>query len=181
MTRRLITWIGISIFGAVLFGTVIYPQLQCAFQRQIGGSVFWSLPGKDIPDLTKEAGTIVIGTVQGKIGSVEDNSEWRGADVYTDFAVTPKRFLKNPQPEKELVVRLAGGIAKCRAVKVEGEASLESGETVLLFLGKARDGEWTVVGASQGKYKLSGGKAINLYSEKPRSVLEKEILRVLAE
>ncbi len=181
MTRRLLTWIGISIFGAVLFGAVIYPQLQCALQRQSGEFVSWSLAAKNIPDLTKEAGTIVIGTVQGKLASVEDKSEWRGADVYTDFALTPKRFLKNPQPDKDLVVRLAGGIAKCRAVRVEGEASLKSGETVLLFLSKARDGEWIVAGASQGKYKLSGGKAINSHSETPRSVLEKKILRVLAE
>lgn len=163
MKNRITVWVlvllVVTIAGAIYWRTFTKPSRQV-----ISGTLI----KMDIPILSKKADTILIGTVKSKLPSAKDNSEKRLSKVYTDVIVAPEKYLKNPQDSPELKVRLAGGKTYNEWVWVEGEASLEPGEHVLLFLSKDTEAKdvWTVTGLMQGKFSISGSKAKQQFGER---------------
>lgn len=136
---------------------------------------------KDIGQLAREAATIIVGSVDRRLPSGKDNSEWRGTEVYTDVIVNVERYIKNSRTEKEIVVRLAGGSKDGEEVWVEDEARLDENENVLLFLKKDPDKNWVVNGMLQGKYSLNNGIAKRPDGENgvKTEIIEQEIRKEL--
>ncbi len=156
MKKRITIWV-LVLFVVIIAGAIYWRTSTKPSRQVISGT----LVKMEIPILSKKADTILIGTVKSKLSSAKDNSEKRLSKVYTDVIVVPEKYLKNPQGSSEIKVRLAGGRTEDEWVWVEGEASLEPEEHVLLFLSKDTEAKdvWTVTGLMQGKFSISGGKA----------------------
>ncbi|NYT19859.1 MAG: hypothetical protein GKC08_06185 [Methanosarcinales archaeon] len=121
---------------------------------------------------------IIIGTVKEVLPSewntgdgerpTDDIYELEWYDIYTDVVITVDEYLKNPLPEKEVIVRTLGGEKDIISIDVEDEPSFTPGEKVFLYL---KNDTWprtmdhgpehfVVTGVSQGKFTLTDdGKA----------------------
>ena len=99
-----------------------------------------------LPELHRAADEVVTGTV-----AAADSFWNEGHDtIYTDYSVTVESTVKGSR-RKTIVVRLMGGTVGDRELVVAGNATLEPGERVLLFL-RTNGAFHTVVGMSLGKW-----------------------------
>ncbi len=149
----------------------------------------FSLIKMEVPDLIREADTIVIGSVEKKFPPYK--GEIRGEReedpiidmVFSETIIKVERYLKNPQPEEEITIVTYGGEVGDIVVHVGAGADFEPGEKVLVFLIKRPQlkGKYEVCGMLQGKYSIKGEKAINKDSSRNTSLklLEDEIERAL--
>ena len=99
-----------------------------------------------LQELHRTADEVVTGTV-----TAADCFLYEAHDtIYTEYTVVVESTLKG-EGGKTLVVRLMGGTVGDRELVVAGNATLEPGERVLLFL-RTNGAFHTVVGMSQGKW-----------------------------
>jgi len=142
----------------------------------------------DVPELTKQAYTILVGAVEDArtlvVGTVISRA---GALPYiiTDYTVRVERYLKNSLGQESVVVRNRGGRIGNVTVWCSDQAPLTVAERVLLFLVKGvEDGVemeyFVVLGGFQGKYAMINDKALckdtdgtKEWSEPLRTLLEK--------
>ncbi len=125
-------------------------------------------------DLSDRSDVILIGTVKEILPS-----KWNTADgtrptddiydlgwhdvLYTDVMISVDGYLKNPLPEKEVIVRIQGGSDGYVSIDVEDESSFSLGERVFLYLNNDTWADtkdfgpehFVVTGASQGKFTLT--------------------------
>lgn len=124
-------------------------------------------------DLNNYSDVIVIGTVSeilpGKWNTIDGNrpdkanSEFNQGDlIYTDIIINVDKYLKNPLPSKEIVVRVIGGTVGNDTVTSDVEPNFKPDEKVLLYLAKdispitnIGQEHFLVTGSLQGKYTLT--------------------------
>ncbi len=108
-----------------------------------------TLVHRDVPALTREADTIVVGRV------VKSESRWT-ADrrrIVTDVTVEVGESLKGA-PGETVVIRQPGGQVGDIGQRVDGVASFKKGEEVVLFLEKRPDRSFMLSGMAQGKFRV---------------------------
>lgn len=117
----------------------------------------------DVPELTKNSDTIVMGTVKKRLPSRWDRSDPEEPVIYTDVIIEIEEYLKNPLDQREVTIQLLGGKVGNVNMEAMDEATLNLGEKVLLFLKKNKEGNFVVLGAMQGKYTIdeATGMAVN--------------------
>lgn len=101
-----------------------------------------------LDELADEADVVVTGLV------VASNSFWNEdkSVIYTHYTISVNRSFKEDLGST-IVVRVMGGVVDGRELLVSGNARLQEGEQVLLFL--RNHGEYsTIIGMSQGKFSL---------------------------
>jgi hypothetical protein len=146
-------------------------------------------------DLSDRSDIILIGTVKEIFPS-----KWNTADgtrptddiydlglhdvLYTDVIISVGGYLKNPLPEKEVIVRIQGGSDGYVSIDVEDESSFSPGERVFLYLNNdtwadAKDfgpEHFVVTGASQGKFTLTDDGRVTQFA---RSLTLDELLETI--
>lgn len=126
-------------------------------------------PKKNIAEFSRDADTIVIGTVKEERSAVQDSVT---GYIYRNVIITPEQFLKNPLASSEVIVNLYGGkVGNVEVTIGEGETKLIPGERVLLFLGNdtitKEDGDFWIYAAPDGKLTLdTKGNAVGSEGEK---------------
>lgn len=92
--------------------------------------------------------------------------------IFTDVNFSVDQILKGQSDQKTVRIRSLGGIVGQDQMIVSGVASLETGKTYLLFLGRDTGstadidpGHYFVRGGLQGLYQISDGKAISVKDE----------------
>ncbi|WP_445475933.1 hypothetical protein ACT9XH_04160 [Methanococcoides methylutens] len=136
-------------------------------------SVSSSLEYVSPEEMSSMSDVILMGTVKKVLPSewntedgerpTDDIYELEWYDIYTDVVITVDEYLKNPLPEKEVIVRTLGGEKDIISIDVEDEPSFTPGEKVFLYL---KNDTWprtmdhgpehfVVTGVSQGKFTLT--------------------------
>ena len=93
-------------------------------------------------------------------------------------------YLKNPLPEKEVIVRIQGGSDDYVSIDVEDESSFSPGERVFLYLNNDTWADtkdfgpehFVVTGASQGKFTLTDNGRVTQFA---RSLTLDELLEII--
>lgn len=132
-------------------------------------------------ELSNYSDTIVIGTVKEMLPSrwntldgKQPNKPLTELDhlndtIYTDILISVDKYLKNPLPSKEIIVRSTGGTVGNFIMTSDAEPEFKAGERVLLFLSKDTDPATKDIGPEhfivtdfyEGKFTLTDdGKAI---------------------
>jgi hypothetical protein len=131
-------------------------------------------------DLNNRSYAIVIGTVKEilppKWNTVDGKQPDKGVTelssddlIYTDIFINVEKYVKNPLPSKDVVVRVVGGTVENVTMSSDDESSFKSGERVLLYLSKDTHPDtkdvgsehFVVTGHMQGKFTLTAdGQAI---------------------
>lgn len=112
----------------------------------------WSLT-----DLTLRAGLVVHGRIIGQ------SSTWNHdkTAIFTDSTVDVLNEIKGHTRTDRLVIRTPGGVVGGIGLWVEPVPHFLPGEEVLVFLAPSPAGGHEVVGATQGKYAVQNGWAVN--------------------
>lgn len=145
--------------------------------------------------LANKSDVIVIGEVKEILPG-----KWTTADgerpaivnderIYTDVIVGVEEYFKNPQPSKEITVRVMGGKVGEDPILVEDEAEFEPGEKVLLFLttedpftGNFGGEHFRVTSWVHGKFKVVGDRAIRpKLTEEYQNISLQELLKTIKE
>ncbi|HEY6957713.1 MAG TPA: hypothetical protein VI814_02700 [Candidatus Limnocylindria bacterium] len=116
------------------------------------------VPMSDL-DLAREADTIVLADVRGQATRVA-GVRHGVPSVFTDSKVDVIRVLKG-SPASSLTVTTSGGSASGVIERNADEASISTGDRVVLFLSTAPTGETVVVGGIQGRYYVTGDSVSN--------------------
>lgn len=91
--------------------------------------------------------------------------------VYTDKVVKVDEYIRNPQTQKEIIVREEGGKIGNKTWLIAGQTPLKVGDRVILFLSKT-SGAYSIIGGPQGKYYVQGDRAISEFGEGERKANE---------
>jgi hypothetical protein len=99
-----------------------------------------------VEDLTRQADTIVVGTV------TQQQSAWdaRHTAIHTDVTVAVERVLAG-KPGDTVTLRVAGGVVGRMGMHTSNDAAFQNGERVLVFLDTTTVPS-SVVGMQQGKF-----------------------------
>jgi hypothetical protein len=98
--------------------------------------------------------------VEARVLAQQSAREEGPAGIYTRSTLQPLEALKGVVGER-LLVRQAGGTVGNAQVELPGDARLQVGERVLIFLHCATERSYcTVVGLAQGVYHLDRGQAV---------------------
>jgi hypothetical protein len=105
----------------------------------------------------EEAARSAEAVVRGRVVSTASRPTRDGRGVVTEVEVAVDEAWKGaPDATVRLVVQ--GGRAGRVAQLVDGAATFEQGEEVVVFLGRRGD-TWRVMGLAQGKYRVEGAEA----------------------
>lgn len=122
------------------------------------------LPRYTVAELTREAGAVVVGTVQKKLGVTRMRHQNEKVDsLYTDYAFVVQESLKGPYKAGEsIVLRLTGGQDGDLTTVVPQEYSFSGGERTLLFLAKQTGptGEAYILTAHQGIFDVNADNGV---------------------
>jgi len=130
-------WSGAARWLAVLAGVLWLPAGATA------------VLGVDVDQLTRQSDLVVRGVVKSK------ESRWSGdgrrilTDVQIDVSEPFKGF-----PSRTITVQQPGGVVGDIGQRVDGMASFEPGEEVVLFLERYGPQRFQVTGAAQGKWRV---------------------------
>jgi hypothetical protein len=113
-----------------------------------------------VPELAKGADVILIGVVEEILPSKKfipesfpDRLKEQGTFlIATDVVISVEKYLKNPLQQNEITVRTEGGKVGESTMTAQYQPQFESGEKVLLFLGKRPDGYYGL--ESRGKFTI---------------------------
>jgi hypothetical protein len=116
-------------------------------------------------EIVQQSDAIAIARVK-DIKSVKSASTFRvdSEDVITTATLEVEKYLRNFSSisSQEIVVRTLGGSVGTVQMSVDGAASFEKGERVLVFLTQEEDGAFTVYGWENGKYSLGEDDRIGI-------------------
>ena len=101
----------------------------------------------DLPDLCHDATLIVHGVVAG------EESAWRDGHIVTRVTIAVQKTLKGAQ-KRSVVISLLGGVVGGIGQVAPGEATLSTGEEVVLFAEPSGAGELRPVGLAQGLFHI---------------------------
>ena len=95
---------------------------------------------------------------QGRVRRVTTQLSNDGARVFTHVEVDTGSVWRGTAPPK-LTIIVPGGEVGRIGQRVDGAASFDPGEVVVVFLGRAEAGAYRVTGMAQGKFSVVGGTA----------------------
>ncbi len=129
----------------------------------------------DVEDLTVRAQRILAGTVKGS------QSHWNSerTAIYTDIAVSVEREIKGCSGQKEILVKVPGGIVGEIAMQASTAPTFENGERALLFL-EREDEAFRVLGGFQGKLTiqdetvLGPGASLSDFVEEIEQIIDRQ-------
>lgn len=101
----------------------------------------------DLPDLCRDAALIVHGVV------TAEESAWREGHIVTRVTIAVQKTLKGTR-QRSVSISLLGGVVGGIGQIAPGEATLATGEEVVLFAEPAGAGELRVVGMAQGVFHI---------------------------
>ena len=112
---------------------------------------------QDVPELSRLADTVIRGTV------VRTEGRWSGdrRTIFTEVEIQVAETLKG-RARKSVIVRERGGVVGNIGQRVDGVASFQKGEEVVVFLARKPDDSFAVEGMAQGKFRVertSDGRA----------------------
>jgi hypothetical protein len=100
-------------------------------------------------ELADTAGLVV----EGRVAAVDVRWDDARTCINTYVTFTVERTHKGAAPGS-VTVKVPGGKVGDEEVRVEGTAKFERDEAAMLFLWKDREGDWLVLGETQGKFRL---------------------------
>lgn len=109
---------------------------------------------KSLGQLTEEADSIIIGTVE----SIE--SYWENGRIFTDVSISTSSNLKGAN-HRDITVKIPGGTVGTISAAVSDTPVFENNAKVIVFLDNSRfeaDRRFRVTGCYQGKYTIVDGK-----------------------
>jgi len=108
-----------------------------------------SVMGVDLDQLTRQSDVVVHGTVKGKA------SRWSGDGrrILTDVQIEVRESFKG-SPSRTVTVQQPGGVVGDIGQRVDGLATFEVGEEVVVFLERWGSQHFQVTGAAQGKFRV---------------------------
>ncbi len=101
-------------------------------------------------DLTLKSDEVVVGEVKGRTSFVDEKTN----TPYTLTTITVKEWLKGGAGEKEITVRQMGGKLGDKTMVVTGDARMDDGEEVVLFLRKG-EGVRFLFAMAQAKFGIA--------------------------
>ena len=111
------------------------------------------MPELSIEEMTKRSSLVIVG----KVESVTGKWNAENTTILTHAIISPKTFLIGNSEKDLLVIELLGGTVDSLTTTAVGEASLNSGEEVVLFLTQNTKGQsesYRIVGHAQGKFRI---------------------------
>ena len=104
---------------------------------------------QDVADLSRVADLVVRGTV------LRTESRWSSdrRTIFTEVEIQVAETLKG-SARKSVVIRERGGIVGNIGQRVDGVASFQQGEEVVVFLARRPDDSFVVEGMAQGKFRV---------------------------
>jgi hypothetical protein len=104
---------------------------------------------QDVPELSRRADAVLRGTV------VRKESRWSGdrRRIFTEVEIRVAETMKGT-PRKTVLVRQPGGVVGKVGQRVDGVASFQQGEEVVVFLARRPDDSFVVQGMAQGKFRV---------------------------
>ena len=168
--------------------TMLYPTLFAVALSVIGGYIFYVsyiqktvvtghvlLPEMNKMELVKKTDVIAVGTVVKSESKYVQRAEGNLPNVITEVTLEIEKVLKNNSvdPLKTIVVEVLGGSISKTSVVIEGVATFQVGERVLVFLEKSESGNFTVYGWMNGKYSLDREDIKDSDSERFKSIFGK--------
>lgn len=127
------------LLGALLVGTALTPT-------RTGATTMIEL---DVPDLTLRSDAVIRGTVQ----NVQSRWSSDGMRIITEIEIGVDESMKGEAGQSVKVVQLGGEVGDI-GQRVDGLASFEKGEEVVLFLERQGTQRFQVSGMAQGKYRI---------------------------
>jgi len=108
-----------------------------------------SVIGVDLEQLTRQSDVVVHGTVKGK------ESRWSGDGrrILTDVQIEVRESFKGP-PARTVTVQQPGGVVGDIGQRVDGLATFDVGEEVVVFLERWGTQRFQVTAAAQGKFRV---------------------------
>jgi hypothetical protein len=105
--------------------------------------------GVDLDQLTRQSAVVVHGTVKSK------ESRWSGDGrrILTDVQIDVRESFKG-SPARTVTVQQPGGVVGDIGQRVDGLASFDVGEEVVVFLERWGAQRFQVTGAAQGKFRV---------------------------
>lgn len=165
---RLIAVISVVVFLGGLFTLREKNYLKQPYQGDITIPIVPAIPQLTLDELTDSAGSIVIGKIEKKMGTVmlsepydQKDAEEYINELFTDYSFTIEQSLKGSyEPDTSVVIRMTGGEMDGIRVLVSDEYQFRTGDYVLLFLEKevGPNGEVYIMTAEQGIFDIKGGK-----------------------
>jgi hypothetical protein len=106
----------------------------------------------DLATLVADADQVVVGKVVAQTSHYDKRGQ-----IVTDTTLQVEEVLKGDQvPGAAILVRRLGGEVDDIGMRVAGEASFTTGESVLVFGARLKSGEaWRTVGMSQGAVRIT--------------------------
>jgi hypothetical protein len=104
---------------------------------------------QDVPELSRLADTVIRGTV------LRTEGRWSGdrRTIFTEVEIQVAETLKG-RARKSVIVRERGGVVGNIGQRVDGVASFQKGEEVVVFLARKPDDSFAVEGMAQGKFRV---------------------------
>ncbi|HYV44700.1 MAG TPA: hypothetical protein VFA20_07565 [Myxococcaceae bacterium] len=108
-----------------------------------------SVIGVDLDQLTRQSDVVVHGTVKGK------ESRWSGDGrrILTDVQIEVRESFKG-SPARTVTVQQPGGVVGDIGQRVDGLATFDVGEEVVVFLERWGTQRFQVTAAAQGKFRV---------------------------
>jgi hypothetical protein len=108
-------------------------------------------PRLTMQQLTDRAAVIAVG----KVTSLKSNWSDDRKRIVTDATVSVGEYMKGNQPTGTLIVRYLGGEIGAVGELYSETATFKSGEEVMVFASKDKQGHFRVVGGDQGKFTVA--------------------------
>lgn len=130
---------------------VVFAILLSGFCAGDGALHATTLVPAGIVQLAREAPLIVLGTVD----RVEPVRSLTNGRVQRRVVIATERVAKGTARDEISVVVPGGTLGRYRTV-FTGSPEFVAGEQVVLFLARRADGEWRILGLSQGVFRVAG-------------------------
>lgn len=111
----------------------------------------------NIEDLATKAECILVGAAKG----LQSHWDSQRTVIYTDVTVSVELAIKGCSNQREVLVRVPGGVVGGIAMQASSAPTFETGERVLLFL-ECEEDAFHVLGGFQGKLTIQNDTVLGL-------------------
>jgi hypothetical protein len=166
--------------------TILYPSITAVALFVIGGVLLYSLyiqkvtvtghallPVISKDELISKSKLIAVAKVLHQKSKYVERADGDGLpNVSTEVTLRIEKLLKNNSAfaPNEIVVEVLGGTMSRTSVAIEGVATFQEDERVLVFLEENKNGNFTVYGWMNGKYSLDSEKIKISESDRFKSI-----------
>lgn len=135
----------------------------------ITASILKCQPIASLEKMVAASDRIVVGNV------INTESKWDESrtTIWTYVTVRCQQFLKGPDLQNEITIRVMGGKIGQLGLDVSHTPTFQNGERVLVFLQENEKGVFDVVNWREGKYTIKDDKLEKMGRDEPLSFIEK--------